>query len=94
MEEIGSTSPAIGPRPSTNLESDSFDMVVSLSPEAQHKAIELTRTVHCEVEFWHTLDPSIVEGNRETRLFAYREVRDGLMARLRDRFGAPRPPVV
>ena len=85
-----------GHRPKTfdDLEGGAFDMVVSLSPEAQHRAIELTRTAHCEVEFWHTLDPSIVEGNREARLLAYREVRDRLMARLLERFGPPRPPVV
>ena len=77
-----------------DLEGGAFDMVVSLSPEAQHKAIELTHTAHCEIEFWHTLDPSIVEGNREARLLAYRDVRDTLMARLLERFGPHRPPVV
>ena len=85
-----------GHRPKTfdDLEGGAFDMVVSLSPEAQHRAIELTRTAHCEIEFWHTLDPSIVEGNRETRLLAYRDVRDRLMARLIERFGPHHPPVV
>ena len=94
MEEIGIDIGSHRPKTFDDLESDAFDMVISLSPEAQHRAIELTRAAHCEVAFWHTLDPSVVEGNRETRLFAYREVRDGLLERLRERFGAPRPPVV
>lgn len=72
------------------LEDTSFDLVVSLSPEAQHRAVEMTRTMACEVEFWHTFDPSVVEGSREARLAAYRTVRDGLMRRIALRF--PPPP--
>ncbi|MFC7333156.1 arsenate reductase ArsC [Rhodocista pekingensis] len=68
------------------LEDTSFDLVVSLSPEAQHRAVEMTRTMACEVEFWHTFDPSVVEGSREVRLAAYRSVRDGLIRRIGERF--------
>ncbi|MDG5494719.1 arsenate reductase ArsC [Niveispirillum sp. BGYR6] len=68
------------------LQDDSFDLVISLSPEAQHKAVEMTRTMACDVEFWHTFDPSLVEGNREARLDAYRQVRDTILKRLKDRF--------
>jgi len=70
------------------LQDDSFDLVISLSPEAQHKAVEMTRTMACDVEFWHTFDPSLVEGNREARLDAYRQVRDTILKRLKDRFPA------
>src|SRR6185369_3100772 len=75
-----------------DLEDESFDLIISLSPEAQHKAVDMTRTMACDVEFWNTMDPSIVEGSREERLEAYRTVRDGLMKRIRQRFpalGAP-----
>jgi protein-tyrosine-phosphatase len=75
------------------LEDSSFDLIISLSPEAQHKAVDMTRTMACEVEFWNTFDPSIVEGSREQRMDAYRDVRDGLMDRIRERFpmlGAPK----
>ncbi|ACI99049.1 arsenate reductase ArsC [Rhodospirillum centenum] len=72
------------------LEDTSFDLVVSLSPEAQHRAVEMTRTMACEVEFWHTFDPSVVEGSRDVRLAAYRSVRDGLIRRIGERF--PPPP--
>ena len=73
-----------------DLEDTSFDLVVSLSPEAQHSAVELTRTMACDVEFWPIFDPSVVEGSREMRLDAYRAVRDGLMKRIQARF--PRGP--
>jgi protein-tyrosine-phosphatase len=63
-----------------------FDLIVTLAPEAHHKAIELTRTVAADVEYWPTPDPTIQEGNREQRLDAYREVRDQLMRRIKERF--------
>ncbi len=86
MEEWGVNISDHRPKTFEQLEDQSFDMVISLSPEAQHKAVELTRTNACEVEFWRTFDPSLIEGNRETRLEAYRQVRDQLMERLRRRF--------
>lgn len=86
MEEIGLD--LVGHRAKTfdDLEDTWFDVVISLSPEAQHKAVELTRFMDCRVEFWNTFDPSIVEGPRETRLDAYRRIRDQLMARIGERF--------
>jgi protein-tyrosine-phosphatase len=41
------------------------------------------------VEYWPTVDPTGTEGSREQRLNAYREVRDQLTARIRERFGRP-----
>ncbi|HWK46163.1 MAG TPA: low molecular weight phosphatase family protein [Stellaceae bacterium] len=81
-------------RPKTfdQLEDAYFDLIISLSPEAQHRAVEMTRTMACEVEFWPTFDPTIIEGTRETKLAAYREVRDGLMRRIEERFPASRLP--
>ncbi len=69
------------------LEGLNFDLIVTLSPRAHHKALELTRTLAAEVEYWPTHDPTAAEGSREQRLGAYREVRDELMARIRERFG-------
>jgi protein-tyrosine-phosphatase len=68
------------------LEDTSFDLVISLSPDAQHTAVELTRTMACEVEFWPVLDPTGMEGNREETLAAYRVVRDQLKKRILERF--------
>ncbi len=77
-----------------DLEDTSFDLVITLSPEAQHRAVEMTRTMACDVEFWNTMDPSAIEGSRETRLAAYRAVRDGLMQRIKARFGGTGGPTV
>jgi protein-tyrosine-phosphatase len=69
------------------LHDSSFDLIVTLSPEAHHKALELTRIMACEVEYWPTFDPTLIEeGNREARLAGYRSLRDGLKARILQRF--------
>ena len=86
MEEIGLEIGKHRPRCFEDLEDGSFDLVITLSPEAQHKAMELTRTAATQVEYWPTLDPTAVEGSREQRLLAYRSVRDQLMERLKQRF--------
>jgi protein-tyrosine-phosphatase len=70
-----------------DLEGLNFDLIVTLSPPAHHKALELTRTNAADVEYWPTADPTAVEGTREQRLNAYREVRDQLMEHIRARFG-------
>jgi protein-tyrosine-phosphatase len=64
-----------------------FDLIVSLSPEAHHKALDLTRTMAAEVEYWPTPDPTAAEGSREQRLDAYRAVRDQLTGWIKARFG-------
>src|SRR5450631_582933 len=66
-----------------------FDLIVTLSPEAHHKALELTRTIAADVEYWPTPDPTDTEGSRAQRLDAYRAVRDMLLARIKERFGVP-----
>jgi protein-tyrosine-phosphatase len=65
-----------------------FDLIVTLSPEAHHKAIDLTRRIAAEIEYWPMPDPTGAEGSREQRLGAYREVRDQLRLRILARFGA------
>ncbi len=92
MEEIGIDIAAHKPvtfEDVEDLEGLNFDLIVTLSPPAHHKALELTRTNAAAVEYWPTLDPTSVEGSREQRLEAYRAVRDELMARIRERFGSP-----
>lgn len=64
-----------------------FDLIITLSPEAHHAALELTRTASIEVEYWPTPDPSVVEGSREAKLEAYRAVRDKLGDRIMQRLG-------
>lgn len=86
MDEIGIDMTRHRPKTFDDIEDSYFDVVVSLSPEAQHRAVELTRTSSCELEFWHMPDPSLVEGSREARLHAYRALRDTLMRRISTRF--------
>src|SRR5664279_3706064 len=63
-----------------------FDLIITLSPEANHKALELTPKHAADVEYWPTHDPTSAEGNREQKLQAYREVCDELLLRIRKRF--------
>jgi protein-tyrosine-phosphatase len=90
MEEVGID--ISKHRPMTFEELDDWeglnvDLIVSLSPEAHHKALDLTRTMAADVEYWPTPDPTAAEGSREQRLDAYRAVRDQLTGRIKARFG-------
>lgn len=88
LEEIGIDAHKHRPKSVEELEEWeglNFDLIVSLSPEAHHKALELTRTVAADVEYWPTMDPTVVQGSREQVLDAYRDVRDGLMQRIKER---------
>ncbi|GAA6156549.1 arsenate reductase ArsC [Pyruvatibacter sp.] len=87
MDELGIDLTKHKPRSFDELEDTSFDLIVSLTPQAQHSAVDLTRTMAADVEYWPTHDPTLAEGSREQRLNAYREVRDALMARIKERFG-------
>lgn len=94
MDEIGIDLSRHKPKSFDELEDDYFDLIVTLSPEAHHRALEMTRTMACDVEFWPTLDATAVEGSRETRLDAYRDVRDTLMRKINTRFPkGPAPEV-
>lgn len=86
MEEMGIDLGRHRAKSFAQLEDSSFDLIVSLSPEAQHKAMEMTRTMACEVEYWKIFDATVVEGSRDARLDAYRQVRDDLFRRIKDRF--------
>jgi len=75
-----------------DIEPSSFDLIVTLSPEAHHRALEFTRSASTDVEYWPIPDPSAVEGSREARLEAYRRTRDLILGRLKARFGTPSGP--
>ena len=94
MEEIGIDVSKHRSKSFDDLEDTSYDLIISLSPEAQHSAVELTRTMACDVEFWRILDPSLIEGSRETRLTVYREIRDQLQRRIQERFTPDLKPQV
>ncbi len=92
MEEIGIDLSRHRPKTFDQLEDTSYDLVISLSPDAQHRAVELTRTMACELEYWQTFDATAARGSRETILDAYRGVRDSLRERVLQRFSGGGPP--
>jgi protein-tyrosine-phosphatase len=90
MDEIGIDLAKHRPRTFEELEDLdglNFDLIVTLSPEAHHRALEITRALAVDVEYWPTNDPTTTEGSREQRLDGYRALRDQLMARIKQRFG-------
>lgn len=86
MDEIGLDISNHQPKTFEDLEDSYFDLVISLAPEAHHKALEMTRTEAIEAEYWPTMDPALANGSREQILDSYRAVRDGLIKRLKERF--------
>lgn len=96
MEEIGIDISRHTPRTLRELHDTSFDLIVTLSPEAHHQALELTRTMAVDVEYWPTFDATLIigHGSREQILSAYREVRDSLFRRIKVRFGLEGGPTV
>jgi protein-tyrosine-phosphatase len=92
MEELGIDLSRHKPVSLADLHDTSFDLIVTLAPEAHHQALELTRSQAIDVEYWPTPDPTAASGNREQILSAYRAVRDGLFQKIKQRFplaGAP-----
>jgi protein-tyrosine-phosphatase len=86
MEEIGVDMSRHKPVSVGDLHDLSFDLIVTLAPEAQHKALELAHGYAIDVEYWPTPDPTLASGSREQILDAYRDVRDRLFARIKQRF--------
>lgn len=88
MDEVGLDLTRHRPHAIEDLADSGFDLVVTLSPEADTYAREMTRTMAIDVENWPTPDPSATQGSRNQILDAYRDVRDGLKRRIEERFGA------
>jgi protein-tyrosine-phosphatase len=86
MAEVGCDLSGYRVKTFDELEDDSFDLVISLSPEAQHRAVEMARGRAAEIEYWPIHDPTLTEGSRQARLDAYRLVRDSLAQRIASRF--------
>jgi protein-tyrosine-phosphatase len=91
LEEAGMAGAVHEPRALEELEDDFFDLVITLSPEAHHRAMELTRSGRVHVEYWPTLDPTTATGSREQILNVYRDVFDSLRKRILARFASSNP---
>ena len=89
LDELGIDLAHHRPRAFQDLDDSSFDLVISLTPEAHHRALEFARGLAMTVVYWPTLDPTLYEGGREQRMAQYRMVRDGLERRIDDYFGRP-----
>lgn len=94
MEELGIDLSGHRPTALAELHDTSFDLIVTLSPEAHHKALALAGAFAIDVEYWPTPDPTMTSGNREQILSAYRAVRDGLFRRIKQRFPVAAAPGV
>jgi protein-tyrosine-phosphatase len=86
MEELGLDLSQRRPKRFEDLDDFSFDLIISLTPQAHHRALEFTRTLAVEAEYWPTRDPALARGSREQKLAEYRALRDALDARLARRF--------
>ena len=86
MDEIGIDLKTHRPHSFEDLEDSAFDLLVTLSPEAETRAQKMARTMAVEVESWNISDPSTCSGSREQILDAYRGVRDELVKRVKARF--------
>jgi protein-tyrosine-phosphatase len=91
MDELGADISGWRPKSFEGFDDDQppFDLVVSLSPEAHHRALDLVPRLALAAEYWPTFDPSLAEGSREQMLMEYRSVRDGLDRRIAARFARP-----
>jgi protein-tyrosine-phosphatase len=89
MDEVGIDLNRHRPKRFADLDDASFDLIVTLAPEAHHRALEFTRTMAVDVEYWPTMDPSLAQGSREQRMQEYRSVRDALDRRIAARFEPP-----
>ncbi|TBW38793.1 arsenate reductase ArsC [Siculibacillus lacustris] len=85
MEEVGLDISKHRPHTIEDIEDGNFDLVITLAPEAHHKALEMTRTSAMDVEYWPTPDPQIATGSRDQIMESYRSVRDGLEMRIKKR---------
>jgi protein-tyrosine-phosphatase len=91
LDELGLDIMKHRPKTFDALEDTSFDLIVTLSPEAHHRALEFTRHLAVDVEYWPTFDPSLADGSRDQRLDAFRDVRDQLDRRIAQRFAGLKP---
>lgn len=85
LDEAGLTLGKHKPRTLEEIEDDFFDLIITLTPEAHHAALELTRSNALDVVYWPAMDPTVATGTREHILEAYREVREHLTKLISER---------
>ena len=86
LEEVGINPGVHRPRAIEDLEDAFFDVVITLSPEADTQAKKHWAANSVQIEYWPIEDPSEARGQREQVLEVYRSVRDDIKKRLAERF--------
>jgi protein-tyrosine-phosphatase len=89
IDEVGADLSRHRSKSFDDLTDGSFDLVISLTPHAQHRAVELARGRAVDIEYWPVMDPTLATGSRDAVLDAYRATRDDLRRRILERFGRP-----
>jgi protein-tyrosine-phosphatase len=89
IDEVGADLSRHRSKTFDDLNDGSFDLVISLTPHAQHRAVELARGRAVDIEYWPVMDPTLATGSRDAILDAYRATRDDLRRRILARFGRP-----
>lgn len=84
MEEIGIDMSVHTPHILDELVANRFDLVITLSEDAPEAVLRKGLEAGA-VEKWSVPDPSLIEGSRDVVLSAYRDLRDTLRRRVRDR---------
>lgn len=86
LAEIGLDLGSHAPHALEDLQDLNFDLAITLSPEAHHRALELTRTIAIDVEYWPMPDPTLAGGTRDQIMMAYRDLRERLADAVKRRF--------
>ncbi len=86
MEEVGLDLKRHKPHSLNDLADSTFDLAITLSPEADEHAREMAKTLAIDIEHWPIPDPSLEQGSREHILEAYRDVRKMLEQLISKRF--------
>ncbi len=92
MAEVGVDIEEYEPKSFDDLGNAPFDIIIALTPEARAKTRAQFKASAAKLWYWPTDDPTTVQGGRDQRLSAYRQVRDGLYARILKAFPSPQDP--
>jgi len=70
----------------SSLQDTSFDLIIAFTKEAFDEVKSFIKTKDSKIEYLEIFDASQTTGNRQQRLESYRQVRDLLKEKLKERF--------
>ena len=86
MKEINVDIQEHKPKMLEELEQGWFDLIVTHSPQAHHVALDMEWIKTANIVYWPAADPTVVQGAREQRLEAYRDVRQSIAEKITEYF--------